>query len=295
MSQNESVSREVLDWENREPKTAILVLGCLETVYDQCIQTIRRTWGASSVDGTDIFYVYGAQNEGADAELVDIEKLIGRARPQLQDYEAWVSGDIILCGAADVYSGQPDCILRKRLIAFDYLTQQQRYDYIYTVCAGSYVDVEALQAYVRSIPAKGIYHGSLGVYEPGGSPFVSGASLLMSKDVAEDLARNKIKIISTNYDLAPDDVVIGRWVAVNHCAESTAEICARIGAGERATDNQTFVLPLGRSMEDFVWAPVHSQVPQDRVYHYHFHSARMWEMDDFHSRFFARQLLDRAD
>jgi len=125
----------------RQPRIAILVLGCLLTVYDRCIKTIRATWGSKAVDDVDIFYVYGGQSASPDPQMVDIEHLIGRARPQLQDHEVWASGDIILCGAADVYAGQPDCILRKRLIAFGYLAHQQRYDFVYTVCATSYVDV----------------------------------------------------------------------------------------------------------------------------------------------------------
>src|SRR5450432_3094595 len=103
----------------REPRVAILVLGCRLTVYEHCIRTIRATWGSKSVENADIFYVYGGQGAGAgaNADMVGLERLIGRSAPALADGQAWVVGDVILCGAADVREDQADCILRKRLIA----------------------------------------------------------------------------------------------------------------------------------------------------------------------------------
>lgn len=279
---------ELLQQVEQEQRIAILVLGCLQTVYDRCTQTIRATWGSKPRRNTDIFYVYGGQNTGIAPDMVDIEHIIGRARPpELQDYEVWVSGDIILCGAADVYAGQQDCILRKRLIAFGYLANQRCYDFVYTVCASSYVDVDALQLYVKSLPTAGVYHGPLNVHEPSGYPFVSGSSILLSRDVAADLADNAEDIISAYPDTMPDDVVIGHWIANKYCTESVAEISSRIATDRKATDNQTFVMPYGEGLMDFVWSLAHSQVPQKQAYHYHFHSRRMWEMGNFHRRFFA--------
>ena len=289
MNQVEGMDKNALPWTSRKPRIAILVLGCLEPVYDHCIQTIRASWGTNSTENTDIFYVYGTQNDHPGMNLVDLEKIIGQACPALHNFEVWVSGDIILCGASDVYAGQSDCILRKRLIAFEYLANQLHYDYVYTVCAASYVDVNSLQRYVSSLPALGVYHGPLGVHEPSQTPFVSGASLLLSRDIAGDLADHAKLIVATNMDLAPDDVAIGRWIARHYCEESSEALCTRISAGEKASSGETFVVPLGGGMEDFVWEPIYSQTPRENAYHYHFHSARIWEMENFHRRFFAPQ------
>ena len=287
MSQPFSTATEAFPPRPAEPRIAVLVLGCLLPAYDRCIGTIRATWGSRRRDGVDVFYVYGGQGTSADSGLVRIEDVIGRAPPELRDYEVWVSGDVILCGAGDVYAQQRDCILRKRLIAFGYLAGQQRYDFVYTVCASSYVDVDALQRYVGGLPAAGVYHGPLGVYAPSGYPFVSGASMLLSRDVAADLADSAQTIVSGNVDARPDDVAIGHWIADRYCPGSVAEIRRRVAAGRKATDNQTFVLPYGRGLVDFVYAPTQSQLPQPQAYHYHFHSGRMWEMEEFHHRFFA--------
>lgn len=287
MSQPDQAVREALHRDSREPRIAILVLACLQTVYDRCIRTIRATWGAASRDHVDVFYVYGGQHENADPDTVGIEQLIGRPCPVLNDYEVWVAGDIILCGAADVYAGQVDCILRKRLIAFDYLANHRHYDFVYTVCASSYVDIESLQRYVRRLPALGIYQGPLNVDGSSGYPFVSGSSILLSRDLAADLANNMQAIIAAYPSTMPDDVVIGHWIANKYCAESMAEITNRIAVEYQATDNQTFVMPHGEGLMDFVWSLANDQLPKEHAFHYHFHSRRMWEMENFHRRFFA--------
>jgi hypothetical protein len=271
----------------RERRVAILVLGCLLPVYERCIQVIRATWGSTRREDVDVFYVYGGQSTPADPAMPSIEALIGRPRPALADYEVWAAGDIILCGAADVYAGQPDCILRKRLAAFGYLARERRYDFVYTVCATSYVDVAALQRYVEGLPTKGVYHGPLGVHGPTGQPFVSGASILLSRDVAAGLAADARAIVAGNTDAEPDDVAIGRWVAANCCATPAAQIGARIAAGQKATDDQTFVLPSGKGLVNFVESAADTHALEPGAYHYHFHSRRMWEMEAFHRRFFA--------
>jgi hypothetical protein len=273
--------------ETGEPRIAILVLGCLQTVYQRCISTIRSTWGSQSVANVDIFYVYGGQSVSGVRDMIDIEELIGRARPRLRDGEVWTSGDVILCGAADVRADQPDCILRKRLFAFGYLANEQRYDFIHTVCAASYVDAVGLKRYVRGLPSTGIYQGALHVDAENSCPFVSGASFLISKDIASDLARNAEAILSTYPVNMPDDVVVGHFIATKYCRESVAEISKRIANGAHPTDNQTFVAPYGQGSTDFVRAPEYIQVPHKESYHFHFNSGRMWEMENFHRRFFA--------
>jgi len=271
----------------QEPRTAILVLGCVLTVYDRCIKIIRATWGAKSVDNIDVFYVYGGQDATTREPVVDLAQLLGRALPRLQDGEIWASGDIILCGATDLREGQANCILRKRLIAFDYLANQRGYDFVYAVCASSYVDVEGLQRYVASLPRSGVYHGALFVHDRSGYPFVSGASCLLSRDIAGDLGHRAGAIVSAYPEEMADDVVIGHFIADKYCREPIAEISRRIAVAQKPTDNQTFVMPFGHGSVDFVMAPAYSQVPREPSYHFHFHSRRMWEMENFHRRFFT--------
>lgn len=270
-----------------EKRIAILVLGCLMTVYQRCLGVIRATWGARARANVDVFYVYGAHPAVTAEEMTDLGEVIGESAPVLKDGEAWARGDVILCGTTDVREGQQNCILRKRLIAFDHLANQRGYDFVYTVCATSYVDVDKLAQYVAGLPSTGIYHGALHVDARSRYPFVSGASLLLSRDLAGELAGSATAILADYPEDLPDDVVIGHFVASKHGTASPEEIARRIRAGVRATDNQTFVMPYGDGSTDFVMAPPFSHVPNDRGYHYHFNSCRVWEMENFHRRFFA--------
>ncbi|MGE0449973.1 MAG: nucleotidyltransferase family protein [Vicinamibacterales bacterium] len=278
----------------REPHIAILVVGCLLPVYHRCIQAIRSTWGARSGGRVDVYYVYGGQSTKPVSGLVPIEDLIGQPRPALRDDDVWVSGDIILCGAADLNIEQRDCVLRKRLIAFGYLARQARYDFVYTVCATSYVDVDVLGQYVDGLPPQGVYQGPVGIYEPSRIPFVSGASMLLSRDVAADLSIRAAAIVAANNGAEPDDVAIGRWVAENRCQEPVEEIYRRVIAGTRATRDQSFVVPYGQGLTNYVLSPPVDQVPKPQTYHYHFHSQRIWQMEDFHQRYFGADVHRRS-
>ncbi|HEY0707356.1 MAG TPA: hypothetical protein VGG33_11195 [Polyangia bacterium] len=270
-----------------EPRIAVLVLGCLLTTYDRCIKTIRATWASKSLPNVDVLYLYGGQGTNAGQDAVDIETIIGRPRPQLADGEVWASDDIILTGSEDVQHFQRNCILRKRLYAFGYLAHERQYDFIYTVCASSYVDLAALQRYVYTLDPHGIYQGPLNVDGRSGYPFVSGASMLLSRDIAAALADHAEDILPAYPDQMPDDVVIGHWVATNYGGRPLTEIRSRIATSQKPTDNQTFVEPDGGGMVDFVFAPAFRQVPKERAFHYHFHSQRLWDMENFHRRFFT--------
>ncbi len=274
------------------PRVAILVVGCLLPEYSRCIRAIRSTWGATSTDAVDIYYVYGTQRVNPAPGVMGIEELIGRPGPSLREHEAWVSGDVILCGAADLLAEQRDCVLRKRLIAFGYLANDGHYDFVYTVCACSYVDVGVLRGYVNELPASGVYQGPLGIHAASGAPFVSGASMLLSRDLAADLSRHAGAIIAANDGVEPDDVAIGRWIAEHHSHEPVRDICRRIAAGERATSGQTFVIPYGRGLTDYVLSPPVDQIPRPQTYHYHFHAQRIWQLEAFHRRHFSADVRE---
>gem|GEM_PF-2647351 len=262
-------------------KIAILVLGCRHTHYQRCIQTIRATWARAPY--ADIFYVYGAH--GAGPGLVEVDALISTEKPELAEGEFCVSGDIILCGAADVFSDQANCVLQKRLIAFRHLMRD--YDFVYTVCASSYVDVAGLEKYAKTLPRTGVYQGAVMVDGASGFPFVSGSGFLISRDIVADLANSREDILSTYPKTMPDDVAVGHFIANKYGGEAIDVIAGRIHRAERPTQNQTFIQPYGGSSMDFVLKPEFRQVPEGDNFHFHFHSQRMWDMENFHRRFFS--------
>ena len=189
---------------------------------------------------------------------------------------------------ADSISQQEDCLLRKRLAAFGYLAREHRYDFIYNVCATSYVDQEALLRYIEGIRPQKAYQGPLGVCQYSGIPYVSGASMLLSAEVAEAMASQRQSIIEENKLGYGDDATIGTWVARNLSNSSLPDIIANIHKGLPATSDSTFVLPNrnGASI-NLVMSPVEMHQPKKGAYHYQFHSNTSKHMLHFHEHFFT--------
>jgi hypothetical protein len=44
-----------------------------------------------------------------------------------------------------------------------------------------------------------------------------------------------------------------------------------------------------------VLSPPVDQVPTPQTYHYHFHSQRIWQMEDFHRRYFGSDVREREN
>ena len=266
-------------------RTAILVLGCASPPYDETIATIRNTWARTPYPGVDIFYVYGVPHEENAREVLEL-RVRGDWASVPKDGIARFE-DCLVADCADNIRQQEDCLLRKRLAAFGYLTRGGRYDFIYTVCATSYVDQEALIGYVGQLAPKKVFQGPLGVCQFSGMPYVSGASMLLSADVAEALASHRQTIIEENEFGYRDDVTIGTWVAQNLSDTSLPHIIAKIHEGVPATSDGTFVLPNrnGASI-GLVTTPVEMHKPSKGAYHYHFHSQGSRDMVRFHERFF---------
>src|ERR1700712_562138 len=126
-------------------RIAIVVLGCVSSPYDRTIDAIRQTWGSQRVLGLDIFYLYGHPHSEEGRRV--LAEYLGGSVPRVEDDGICHIEDVLIAGCADHINEQQDCLLRKRLSAFAYLSAGDRYDLIYTVCATSYVDQRQLVRY----------------------------------------------------------------------------------------------------------------------------------------------------
>jgi hypothetical protein len=271
----------------RVKSVAVLVLGCLLPQYEACLDVIERTWAASRLPGIDVFYAIGAHFDSTVVSARSMEKYVGRDAPPLSAFQARRSGDVIICGCADTIQLQNDSLLRKRLIAFNHLLDTGAYDFVYTVCASSYVDQARLRDYVESVDGDMLFHGPVGICEFTGRPYVSGASMLFSIDMIKRIVADSYRIIDDNNGRYADDVALGSWIA-RHVSDTPQEhIVENIRAGQRPTGDNTFVMPGSASMVDYVAADPARQVPVDSAYHYHFKTDTIGQMAEFHRRFFA--------
>ncbi len=270
----------------RRRSVAILVLGCLLPQYERSLGVIEGTWASKQCADIDVYYALGAHFDRTAASARSVEKYYGKGVPMLRAFQAQQVGNVIACGCADTIHLQSDSLLRKRLIAFSYLAGTARYDFVYTVCASSYVDQARLREYVESVDEKMLFHGPVGVCRFTGRPYVSGASMLFSIDLIERLVQNTYRILEDNKGRYADDVAFGAWIAKNVSGTAEDRIVENIRAGRRATQDNTFVMPRSAATVDYVGVNSAQQVLVKGAYHYHFQTDTIEQMADFHRRFF---------
>ncbi len=267
-----------------ERKVAVLVLACVSPPYDRLIDTIRRTWGSHHTKSTSVYYVYGNPEAGDPSD--ELSRFVTEDLPRVDAGDMQQIGDVLIAGCADSINAQEDCLLQKRLIAFHHLCEQGDYDFVYTVCAASYVDLDKLRTYVDSMPRRGAAAGPVSIDPTATAPFVSGSSMLLTADVASALARDRDNIIRNNEFGFRDDVTIGQWIARNLSQVPIDRVVKDIQDGARMTREHVFI-SAPQTSAGFVLAPPEDQRPSAEAYHYHFHSRKPDHMEGFHDQFFT--------
>jgi hypothetical protein len=265
-------------------RIAILVLACASPPYDRTVAAIRRTWGARSLPGVDVLYLYG--NPHDDHARAVLSGHVGGSVPEVPDDTIWRRDDVLVAGCADHLREQADCILRKRLIAFAHLGAEDRYDLIHSVCAASYVDQRELLRFTDSLVPQRMMVGAIGVDMTRTAPYVSGASTILSMDVARQLGRDREEIIAGNAFGFRDDVTIGHWIATRVSSIPLATFLSDIDERRPMTADHVFVRH-PRGTVGYVITPPEEQRPVAGAFHDHFHSERADDMVQFHQRFFT--------
>ena len=178
--------------------------------YTAMIDTMRETWASSPPPNIKIYYIYGHRK---GIEFPTDSKI----RKTYEKY--WPDG-----GAEDGFEPQivkskrypfaiEDCIYSdtpegreniyyKTIDAFEWLIENEEFDYILRTNCGTYIDLEILQQSIEQIGIKdNIYGGSIGYYDNAHNPhqppqikFASGSAFLVSKNLVEDLVNNREKV-----------------------------------------------------------------------------------------------------
>lgn len=268
-------------------RVAILVLGCASDPYPDLVHTIQRTWGQKQLPGIDIYYLFGTPQD--ETERAALAQILGEDVPPVEDGGIADLDNLLVAGCPDSIFVQEDCILHKRLIAFGYLVSRQQYDFIYTVCASSYVDQYELVRHIDRLDSdRSLISGAVGIDSTGQSPYVSGASMLLSADVAGHLADRRADVARENVFGFRDDVAISQWIAEHVSRARKEEIMDAIRTERPLPDCSVFVIASNATI-DFVLSGPEGIQPRRGVFHYHFHSDRKQDMADFHERFFLHQ------
>jgi hypothetical protein len=154
-------------------KVLILVLSSLGDEFMRFNKTQLETWDSVKHENIDVYYYYGTG-------------------------ETKIEGNKIEVIATDIYSN----LALKTLKCFEVIKDMD-FDFVFRTNACSYIDKKLFYEYVLTKPTTNFYGGVQGLHK--GRPFISGAGILMSKDVLNLVVENKDK-----WDLGEiDDVGLG--------------------------------------------------------------------------------------
>lgn len=267
-------------------RIAIVVLGCASPPYGAMLAAIRATWGAAWTPGVDVSYVFGRPDD--EHARRTLAHFCGGDVPEIAEGQLLRRGDVLLAGCADLIRTQEDCLLHKRLLAFEHLLADPELDLIYTVCATSYVDQAQLVEVASQLRATQLFYGPLGYSARYGTPFISGSSMLLSRDLAQRLVDDATQIVERNRFGWRDDVAFGDWVATRY-ARLPAELIQ-----QRATTFRRDQLFVGADHQsvDYVMAPQHEHRLRPGAYHYHLHSRHPDAMRNLHHLWLERRADD---
>lgn len=124
-------------------------------------------------------------------------------------YEKDLCKDVMLVNDTIFINGEesiiPGC-LDKTIKSIDFLLENDDYDFIFRTNMSSVINIPKLYQLINS--TKELHNYSGVICNCYGINYVSGAGILMSKKICQDLTNNKQKL---NYDLM-DDVSIGKYL-----------------------------------------------------------------------------------
>tara|TARA_R110000851_G_scaffold37963_1_gene97703 strand:- start:153 stop:911 length:759 start_codon:yes stop_codon:yes gene_type:complete len=197
------------------------------------IRAIRRTWASEDVEGVKKYYIYG-HREGIEfpeeSELIESRERYwpnggagdgGAPLDVERKRKAFAIDD---CIYSDTPEGREN-LYYKTIDGFEWLLENEDFDYLIRPSAGSYIDLHLFKQYLDKIGVKdNFYAGSIGSYNNShskGQPplirFASGSGFIASRNLIEDLVarRNSLDPVRSPYASATitDDVTIAKHFA----------------------------------------------------------------------------------
>lgn len=251
--------------------------------YEKMEQAARETCFKNPPENISIYYTYNRDGRfGIDIDVEDGESKLIDDRFY---YGMGSCGDgsqsrrdpADFCGSSyDVKDGELS-FLRRCIEFWGYCLNNFDFDYLLRPNLGCFVDLEVLNSVVSSLPATGVYGGPMGRFRRGRRSrsrvdFISGASILLSRDVVQliwdahitseygDTENNlflKSKEINNclppplDYDHSrtPDDVAIGCFLGAFRChPHNKLDMCVPLthiphkSVQERDMDDESIML-----------------------------------------------------
>lgn len=175
----------------------------------------RRTWAAPGAvpDGCRVVFYYGRGGlaAGAGRVLARLARSARAARPLFAAVSARTAAAGARLDGDRLWTRVPEAypfLLAKLVAALRWALAAERFDFVYRTNTSSYVNLARLQEVAAELPRSGCYAGFLGNPPATGPPFVKGAAILLSRDVAALVAGHDAWSWG-----AVDDAALGAFLA----------------------------------------------------------------------------------
>jgi hypothetical protein len=183
------------------------------------VKACRDTWASTKTDNIKFYYCYGHRKGIRFPKNSDTIKSFetywpnggprigGKPQSIRQKKSPFAIGD---CIYSDTPEGREN-IYYKTMDAFQWLVENEEFDYLLRTNCGTYVDMELLLEYIKNLEEKeNIYCGwpmehnnSHNKNQPSKIKFASGSAFLASKNLISDIVKNRESV----------DVVRGSWLS----------------------------------------------------------------------------------
>tara|TARA_A100001515_G_scaffold59201_1_gene46765 strand:- start:3688 stop:4581 length:894 start_codon:yes stop_codon:yes gene_type:complete len=192
--------------------------------YKPMIEAIRNTWAYNPPEGIKTYYIYGHRKGiefPKDSKYRETEETYWPNNVRKDVTSKRYPFAIDDCIYSDTPEGREN-IYYKTIDGFEWLLENEDFDYLVRCCAGTYLDLKILKQYLEKIGIKdNIYSGSPGIYPNSHNPtqppqikFASGSAFIASRNLIEDLVsrRNTIEHVRSPHaeKCIGDDVTFGK-------------------------------------------------------------------------------------
>jgi len=158
----------------------ILTLAGGNGLYNELVETCKRTWFTQKNDKIKTFFYYGGYKEFK------------------------VENENICCSSVEDYSK----LGLKTIEAFEYIYNNYDFKYLYRSNAGSYVKYNELLNHLNNKPTENYYSGIIGHYA--NTDYASGSGYFLSRDVVKKVIDNKEKLNHTYIDDVELGLLLGK-------------------------------------------------------------------------------------
>ena len=196
--------------------------------YKPMIEAIRNTWASSPPPDVKVYYIYG-HREGVEfpknSKYREVDETYWPDNKRLDVTRKRYPFAIGDCIYSDTPEGREN-LYYKCLDGFEWLLENEDFDYLVRPSAGSYVDLRLLKQGLDNLGIKdNIYAGSVGMYDnthnhvrnpdqPRVIKFASGSCFIASRNLIRDLVskRDTIDPVRSPYEEATivDDLTFAK-------------------------------------------------------------------------------------